>query len=624
MASGIGVIVKQIRIAEPITLKKIELCEALVRMVEQVAGMDHPHLVRYLEASYNIETQFFEVITEQLPITFEENYINDEYHTKMHMLDVLETIRFLEDRGLAYLNLKPSNILFDHSGTIKLRDFVGNHIIETLISNHEFLEHKNNRKTDTEVDIKSFMNLIRYIGVYKIKFSNTSSYNRFIFYLENLHRWNFTRLKSDKFFQEMKLSDSPINISFKGFIRKVTLLKNSNDDPLFLTAEKNENVYKGDPKKKLQQERLFNAREEERESELFLKNLQRLQAFKKAKVVGSKPSHSSIHRSGVSIENLDTNNQKTSHIQKLKTVQKQLEEDFGASSDSELCPNPDKKLKNSDNFERYDSNEDRYIPTPISKASNLEDLRQKIKLLEQNFNDWGEDSNDSSDHIHIQDAQEINENSVKEDLKTERLYNLTPKTVKNEKRLLDMDFTKTQHNNMFKAKNSDIVSTDDIEQNNPDPFYIDAESEYLSNHNTTSLRRVKTSNLNNSSSIEAFRKTYLEKSRSIIDDKNSVKIHNEQVVSAQTINIELSNAKLCGSRVQTEATRGTNTNIKDEAGLEGRFKRNKGKLNLSTLSYNMDDSGEVGWEVDRGRYDIAKDLQKRRKRDSSLRQSLNF
>ena len=619
-ASGTGVIVKQFKISEPINRRKIELCETLVRMIENIAGLEHEHLVRYLEASYNLETQFFEVITEQLPITFDENYINDEYHTKMYMLDVLETVRFLEEHGYTYLNLKPSNVLFDHSGTIKLRDFIGNHIIETLISGNEDTCDRNEGKTDTEVDIKSFMDFVRYIGMYKIKFSNTSSYNRFIFYLENLRRWNFSRLAADKFFQEIKISDSPINSSFKGFTRKVTLLKTSNDNPLFLTSEKHKNEYKGDANQRLNKDRMFVGNDDDRESEMFLKNLQRLQAFQKTKVVGSKPSHSSIHKSGVSIENQDTGNYKACNIQKLKDIQKQLEEDFGINSDSEdpVTTERDcvpKEQYNQPSLKRYVN-----TPRPEKKSSNLDELRQKIRLLEQNFDDWGEPSDESSDHIVIKDAQESDRQTDNNDIVNGRCENFAPKAFPNERRMPEINKAFTFDSNTLKQSNTQKLPVKELERAKINRCATTDELEIVSNPSNVFLNRIETSNFNNSISNEDLK----EKSKSDLFEKESFKKEENPFVSSKTLTNGWNNVKLCSSRVPTEETRGTKNNGRDEQDNNGRFHQTRCKLNLSTFSQHIDDSEDLEWGKAESKYDITKDLMRRRRRDSQLRQSLNF
>lgn len=619
-ASGVGVIVKQIRITEPITNEKINICNKLVKAINDVSEIDHPHLIRYLEASYNIETQFFEIITEQLPITFDEDYVNDEYHTKMCILDILDTIEFLEEKGYSYLNLKASNVLFDHNGAIKLRDFVGNHLIERLINSNESLNNKNEIKSDTEVDIKSFMNIIRNIGVYKIKFSNASNYNRFIFYLENLHRWNFTRLRNDKFFQEVKQSELPANISFKGFIRKKTITKHSDENPLFLTSEKRKEVYKGDPKKKLEHERLLKEREDERESILFLKNLQRLQAFQKAKIVGSRRSNSSIIKSEISKENIQMDNQKAENIKRLMDIQKQLEEGFGNSiEDSMKSMISEQKPKGEIHFRHEDDNNGLII-NQTHKEGNLDELRRRMKMLEDNFDTWGAKPDNSIDHMciteekksvyNVETPRDISQISRDESSNVIALHN-KPLSVYN----LDIEQMNTSQITYSYVKKS---TQDDLSPIQQRVKYV--KTAHTSFDNKKSLKQLEKHNLNNFNDIEYFE----DKSQSNVDEKLSIKETIDKNIEYKATALNSSNLNLFKSRVQTEETRGTTNDNKYSSRSPEKMRVGSDKLNISQSSDNIENSQDIGWVSKRKMYDAMEDLQKRRKKDVMLRQSLNF
>ena len=344
-ASGIGIMVKRIKIADPVTPQKVEACERLLQLIEKIKKIEHPNLVRYLEASYDLDAQYFEIITEQLPISLEENQVTDEWHTKIYIMQILEAVEYLDSVGFSNLNLKLNNILFDHYGNLKIRDYVGNQYIEFLMSHDDSFYEKDSSKLNTETDIKCFMNIIRNIGMYKVKFRNASSYNGLIFYLENIDKWNFARIRADKFFNDID-QDGMISSSYKGFAKTRTAMHNKPANPIFLTAEEPKNVFKGQEKKPLDLKNKLRENDNGNDSDVFLKNLQRVQALKKAKVVGWMNDNAASNEKGHFELNTDRERQdNVVDINALRDIQKQLEDCFGEESDPNNSDGHDKTQK---------------------------------------------------------------------------------------------------------------------------------------------------------------------------------------------------------------------------------------------------------------------------------------
>lgn len=324
-ASGIGVIVKRFKIADPLTPQKVEMCEKLVQLIEKTKRIEHPNLVRYLEASYDLDTQYFEIITEQLPISLEENQVTDEWHTKIYIMQILEAIEYLQNIGFSYLNIKLNNILFDHYGNLKIRDYIGNHYIECLMSADDSFDEMDDSRVDAEADIKGFMNILRNIGMYKVKFKNASSYNGLIFFLENLRKWNFSRIRSDKFFSDID-QDGNVHSSFQGFVETRTVHNNKKENPIFFTAEEPKNIFKGHEKAPLKIDAQIRTNDAFNESDAFLKNLHRVQGLKNAKNVGMVGNQVKENKGPQEVKRMQTG----TDIAALRMKQKELEECFGS------------------------------------------------------------------------------------------------------------------------------------------------------------------------------------------------------------------------------------------------------------------------------------------------------
>lgn len=412
-ASGIGVVVKRFKIAHPLTPQKIEACEKLIQLIEKIKRIEHPNLVRYIEASYDLDTQYFEIITEQLPISLEDNQINDEWHTKIYIMQILEAVEYLKNIGFTYLNLKLNNILFDHYGNLKIRDYIANHYIEFLMSSEDTYNDADDSNLDIEADIKEFMDIIRNIGMYKVKFKNASSYNGLIFYLENMKKWNFTRIRSDKFFSDID-QDVMHNSSVKGFAMTRTALDKRSNNPIFLTSEELKNVYKGKDKPPLEiklhmDDGHFNG------TEAFVKNLQRVQGIKKAKNVHFDDNDVKIEN--VEFLDLKIKNEpktKAKNIEALRNMQKRLEDCFGDDDNdisSSIAHNKTQKIILNTIPSEYDDTP-KLRRSPLPKQTNNDRnkthraINTDIKLKSAVF-----DENDSE--ILVQDLSDISFNNVK-------------------------------------------------------------------------------------------------------------------------------------------------------------------------------------------------------------------
>jgi serine/threonine protein kinase len=119
---GDRVVVKKIRFSKKMD---IEL-DTLNQFIEITNSWDNENLVKYIGIDYNPYTYEFIIVTEFIPhdfteikrLTYKESQIRDYVRTLLNLL------KFLYEKKLFFVNLRPTNVLADNRGTILIRDYI--------------------------------------------------------------------------------------------------------------------------------------------------------------------------------------------------------------------------------------------------------------------------------------------------------------------------------------------------------------------------------------------------------------------------------------------------------------------------------------------------------------------
>lgn len=383
-ASCKTVIVKRIKMPEPITNVKIAKCIELVELIDRAKSLEHINLVKYLDASFDIENRYFEIITEQFPISLLDSYKMDEQQTKVYIEEIINAIKFLHDNGINYINIKQNNVLFDQYTNLKLRDYIGNHIIEFLVSDRETFFNNSTIAMDIEDDITCLMGMVRNIGLTMVRFIDETNFTNFVFYLESIKQWDFKKIKSHNFFQSNMEKSGVHNPVADAFIKSKTLVtKKMSDKPIMFNS-----VYK---KKESKKRENSNDKEDviKKNSNMLLKNdrnfdevlayLKNIEESKKKKKEQTEDKE---------------------EMKKLRNKRLALEDAFGDSDDeSEI----NESLKHNRTHKKLiQTIPSQHSETPkklrsIDKRKINVDLHERMKQIEANF--------DSSDNSTIKENQ---------------------------------------------------------------------------------------------------------------------------------------------------------------------------------------------------------------------------
>ncbi|KAH0789260.1 CAMK family protein kinase [Histomonas meleagridis] len=100
--------------------------ERFEREVRVVLNMDHPGIIKIYD--FLVDSSFFYLIMElckgdTLMNKISESSLISEESSKCIFKQILETVKYIHDQGIAHRDLKPENILMDPNGNIKIIDF---------------------------------------------------------------------------------------------------------------------------------------------------------------------------------------------------------------------------------------------------------------------------------------------------------------------------------------------------------------------------------------------------------------------------------------------------------------------------------------------------------------------
>lgn len=116
--------------------KDTNVTESYKREVEALLALDHPNIIRILDAFRRGNLLF--IITEYCPNGSLQSYLaaNQKLHDAQllqYTKEIISALSYIHSRGLSHGNIHPSNILLDENGKIKLCDFgasFGTHTVE--------------------------------------------------------------------------------------------------------------------------------------------------------------------------------------------------------------------------------------------------------------------------------------------------------------------------------------------------------------------------------------------------------------------------------------------------------------------------------------------------------------
>ncbi|RHY99988.1 hypothetical protein DYB35_003336 [Aphanomyces astaci] len=100
---------------------------AIQQEVTLLRSLSHPHIVTYIGSEFNEATSTLYIFTEWVPGgSLEDNtktFGCSEPVAQNYMSQVLLGVQYLHSRHVIHYDIKPSNILIDQHGTVKLADF---------------------------------------------------------------------------------------------------------------------------------------------------------------------------------------------------------------------------------------------------------------------------------------------------------------------------------------------------------------------------------------------------------------------------------------------------------------------------------------------------------------------
>ncbi|KAH9101548.1 hypothetical protein LEN26_009642 [Aphanomyces euteiches] len=95
--------------------------------VKLMRSLSHPNIVTYMGSEYDTASNMLYIFTEWVPGgTLEENtrtFGCSEAVAQNYMMQILQGVAYLHERQVIHYDIKPSNVLIDQFGTVKLADF---------------------------------------------------------------------------------------------------------------------------------------------------------------------------------------------------------------------------------------------------------------------------------------------------------------------------------------------------------------------------------------------------------------------------------------------------------------------------------------------------------------------
>lgn len=165
------IIVKKFKLPKDQDIQAI--CNILKRLIKATESWEHPNLVKYIGSEYLIETGEFIIFTESVPSDYDSmiKIIKEEPHIKFLIYQIFKAVKFLYDNGLRKIgNIKPSNLLWESNGIIKIRDYIGNEYFKTLRKIQGVPQESSKENFKMNEDLLDIKRLIMNIG-YRIKLS---------------------------------------------------------------------------------------------------------------------------------------------------------------------------------------------------------------------------------------------------------------------------------------------------------------------------------------------------------------------------------------------------------------------------------------------------------------------
>ena len=102
--------------------------EELMREVDILSTLDHPHIIKFYETYHDKE--YFHIVMDictgrNIYQRIIENDMKNEEHIKIIIYKILSALKYLHENGIIHRDLKPQNIIFekDYSNEIKIVDF---------------------------------------------------------------------------------------------------------------------------------------------------------------------------------------------------------------------------------------------------------------------------------------------------------------------------------------------------------------------------------------------------------------------------------------------------------------------------------------------------------------------
>ncbi|KAG8718522.1 Suppressor of Sensor Kinase (SLN1) [Ceratobasidium sp. 395] len=145
--SGTLMAVKEVRFKDPSSIS--QLYKQVRDELSVMELLHHPNVVEY----YGIEVHRDKVyIFEEycsggsLADSLSSGRIEDETVTQVYTMQLLEGLEYLHKMGVVHRDIKPDNLLLDHTGMIKFADFGA---AKVLARNHRSIQHGSRSRTST-------------------------------------------------------------------------------------------------------------------------------------------------------------------------------------------------------------------------------------------------------------------------------------------------------------------------------------------------------------------------------------------------------------------------------------------------------------------------------------------
>lgn len=161
------------------TLKSIQIpdLESINTMIEILNKWNHPNLVRYYIADYNKSNNDLIFISEYIPFNFEKILLKTQKkdQIKRYIRDILGLLKFLYSKKITDVNLKASNIMITKSETIKIRDYIANDYLSSVVTQPNHREdakkedkeifYRNNDFIELAKILKEFYKISQYVQI---------------------------------------------------------------------------------------------------------------------------------------------------------------------------------------------------------------------------------------------------------------------------------------------------------------------------------------------------------------------------------------------------------------------------------------------------------------------------